>query len=141
MEIQVQLQQAMGIVNLTNANGIYGENSTSFTVVAGNLTIPTINISQEIVSKAHNFTLTCNVSCEGENCNNVKIFAEFNGYRRPILINNTQNSNTLTDYQVLITLDTASLISAGKMRSDCGDIRFTDSDGSSLLNYWIRIWL
>jgi hypothetical protein len=36
------------------------------------------------------------------------------------------------------------------MRSDCGDIRFTDSDGTTLLNYWIesgcdsnntRIWI
>lgn len=59
-------------------------------------------------------------------------------YRRPITINNTQNSNTLTDYQVLVTLDTESLISAGKMRSDCGDIRFTDSDGGTLLSYWIE---
>jgi hypothetical protein len=59
-------------------------------------------------------------------------------YRRPITINNSSNSNALTDYQVLITLDTQSLISAGKMRSDGGDIRFTDSDGSTLLNYWIE---
>ncbi|MGC9132733.1 MAG: hypothetical protein ACP5HJ_03840, partial [Candidatus Micrarchaeia archaeon] len=35
-------------------------------------------------------------------------------YRRPITISNTQNSNTLSDYQVLVTLDTASLISASK---------------------------
>ncbi|MEM5810918.1 MAG: DUF2341 domain-containing protein [Candidatus Aenigmatarchaeota archaeon] len=61
-----------------------------------------------------------------------------NGYRKPITIDNTQNSNTLTDYQVLVTLDTASLITAGKMRSDCGDIRFTDSDGSTQLSYWLE---
>jgi hypothetical protein len=59
-------------------------------------------------------------------------------YRRPITINNSSNSNSLTDYQVLVTLDTQSLISAGKMKTDCGDIRFTDSDGSTLLNYWIE---
>jgi hypothetical protein len=59
-------------------------------------------------------------------------------YRRPITINNTKNSNTLSNYQVLVTLDTASLISAGKMRSDCGDIRFTDSDAQTLLSYWIE---
>jgi hypothetical protein len=59
-------------------------------------------------------------------------------YRRPITIDNTANSNNLTDYQVLVTLDTASLITAGKMRSDCGDIRFTDSNGTTLLNYWIE---
>jgi hypothetical protein len=59
-------------------------------------------------------------------------------YKKPILINNTLNSNNLTDYQVLVTLDTQSLISQGKMRSDCGDIRFIDSDGTTLLNYWIE---
>jgi hypothetical protein len=57
-------------------------------------------------------------------------------YRRPITISNS--GGALTDYQVLVTLDTQSLISAGKMRSDCGDIRFTDSNGSTLLNYWIE---
>ena len=60
------------------------------------------------------------------------------GYRKPITIDNSRNANTLTDYQVLVTLDTRSLISQGKMRSDCGDIRFTDSDGSTLLSYWIE---
>jgi ABC-type transporter Mla MlaB component len=59
-------------------------------------------------------------------------------YRRAVTIDNTQNSNTLTDYQVLVTVDTASLISAGKMRSDCGDIRFTDEDGVTLLNESLR---
>ncbi|MEM0324784.1 MAG: DUF2341 domain-containing protein, partial [Candidatus Aenigmatarchaeota archaeon] len=58
-------------------------------------------------------------------------------YKVPIYI--TENSgNDLYDYQVLITIDTASLISQGKMRNDCGDIRFTDSDGKTLLNYWIE---
>ena len=59
-------------------------------------------------------------------------------YYRDITIDNTGNSNTLTDYQVLITLDTATLISAGKMQSDCDDIRFTKNDGTTLLNYWIE---
>jgi len=71
-------------------------------------------------------------------------------YRRPITINNTSNSNNLSFFQVLVTIDTASLISAGKMRSDCGDIRFVDSDETTLLGYWIesgcntastRIWV
>jgi hypothetical protein len=59
-------------------------------------------------------------------------------YRKAITINNTKNANALTDYQVSITIDTASLISAGKMRSDCGDIRFTDSDGTTIINHWIE---
>jgi len=71
-------------------------------------------------------------------------------YRRPITINNTSNSNNLSFFQVLVTIDTASLISTGKMRSDCGDIRFVDSDETTLLGYWIesgcntastRIWV
>jgi len=59
-------------------------------------------------------------------------------YKREITIDNTRYLKDLTDYQILITLDTQTLISAGKMRSDCGDIMFTDSDGVSLLNCWIE---
>ncbi|MEM1804726.1 MAG: DUF2341 domain-containing protein [Nanopusillaceae archaeon] len=70
-------------------------------------------------------------------------------YRIPITITE-RSGNTLTDYQVLVVINTQNLISQGKMRSDCGDIRFTDSDGRTLLNYWIesgcntnntRIWV
>jgi hypothetical protein len=69
-------------------------------------------------------------------------------YKKPITISNA--AGDLTDYQVLVVLDTQSLISQGKMRSDCGDIRFFDSDGTTLLDYWIedgintpntRIWV
>jgi hypothetical protein len=57
-------------------------------------------------------------------------------YRKPITISNS--GSALTDYQVLVTTDTASLISAGKMRTNCWDIRFTDSDGATQLNYWVE---
>jgi len=72
----------------------------------------------------------------------------FEKYARNITIDNSSNSSSLTDYQVLITVDTATPISAGKMRSDCGDIRFYD--GTNNLSYWIegginttstRIWV
>jgi len=59
-------------------------------------------------------------------------------YRRPVTIDNTNNSNDLTDYQVLVVVDTASLIQQGKMQVDGDDIRFTDSDGTTLLPYWIE---
>jgi len=53
----------------------------------------------------------------------------------------TNNSSTaMADYQIFISftdLGTASLISSGKMISDYSDIRFTDSDGSTLLNHWV----
>jgi hypothetical protein len=59
-------------------------------------------------------------------------------YRVKIVINNTQNPNPLTNYQVLIVVNTQDLILQDKMRSDCGDIRFTDEDGVTLLPYWIE---
>lgn|GEM_PF-4648127 len=58
-------------------------------------------------------------------------------YRVPVTISNTLNANTLSDYQVLVTLDTQTLISQGKMRADCGDIRVTDDAGSQL-SYWVE---
>ncbi len=62
-------------------------------------------------------------------------------YSTPLTIDNTLGS-ALTDYQVLVTVDTATLISEGKMRGDAGneggDIRFYDSDGVTSLDYWIE---
>jgi len=57
-------------------------------------------------------------------------------YRKVVNINN--DGAALTDYQILATADTASLISVGNMRADCGDIRFVDSDNTTELNYWIE---
>lgn len=59
-------------------------------------------------------------------------------YRKPVTI--SYSGVALTDYQVLITVDTVSLITAvpTKMRSDCGDIRFVDTNDSTVLNYWIE---
>ena len=56
-------------------------------------------------------------------------------YRLPITVTSTLS---LSNYQILVQVNTASLVSAGKMRSDCGDVRFTDSDGATLLSYWIE---
>jgi parallel beta-helix repeat protein len=57
-------------------------------------------------------------------------------YRMPITISYT--GSTLINYQVNVRVSTASLISAGKMRANCGDIRFTDSDEKTMLSYWIE---
>jgi|GEM_PF-473423 len=59
-----------------------------------------------------------------------------NGYKKPITVTSTA---ALTNYQTSFTLDTASLIAAGKMRSDCGDIRIKDSDQTTDLFYWIGV--
>lgn len=68
---------------------------------------------------------------------------------KAISIDNSANSNVLTDYQVLLVIDTATLISAGTMQSDCDDIRFWN-DNNDNLSYFLesgcnttntRIWV
>lgn len=56
-------------------------------------------------------------------------------HRKAIVISNTGPG--LTDYQMQITLDTATLITDGQMLSNCDDIRFTDSDGY-LISHWLE---
>lgn len=54
-------------------------------------------------------------------------------YRRAITIDNTLNTNQLTEYQILVQgIDTAALIAAGKMNADCSDIRFAGATGVPL---------
>jgi hypothetical protein len=59
------------------------------------------------------------------------------GYRTPVTIDNSANAAALTDYTVQINASVQDLISAGKMRSDRSDARFTDTDGTTLLGHWI----
>jgi hypothetical protein len=74
-------------------------------------------------------------------------------YKLPCTVNN-DSSLTLADYQVLVTINTQALISAGHMRMDGGDIRFTpvgcNPSTSTYYEYWIesglytdstRIWV
>lgn len=56
-------------------------------------------------------------------------------YGREITINSSQS---LSNYQIGFTLNTAELISQGKMRSDCADIRVSESDMVTKLNYWLE---
>jgi hypothetical protein len=56
-------------------------------------------------------------------------------YRRTVTVDNL-TATALSNFQIIIRLNTAYLIQRGKMRSDCGDIRVTDSTGA-LLSIWI----
>ncbi len=56
-------------------------------------------------------------------------------YRRQINITENAGQN-LTSYPVNITVDTATLISQGKMNSDCSDMRFADPQNNEL-PFWI----
>lgn len=51
----------------------------------------------------------------------------------------TNSSTTKTDYDVLLEIDTASLISQGQLQSDCDDLRFYNLDtGNTGQDYWIE---
>ena len=59
-------------------------------------------------------------------------------YRVPVTITNT-NTSVLTNYQIAIFADTASLITAGKMNSNCNDLRVRDSNGTTEISFWVEI--
>lgn len=53
--------------------------------------------------------------------------------RRPITINNTANSSSFTNIQVRVVVSYDS-----DMKTDFDDIRFTDSDGQTDLDFWLE---
>lgn len=59
-------------------------------------------------------------------------------YRVPVTIKNN-SSGALTNFQVAVSsFNTQTLIDANKMKSDCSDLRVTDSNGA-VIPYWIEI--
>jgi Alpha-tubulin suppressor and related RCC1 domain-containing proteins len=60
----------------------------------------------------------------------------FGKYMKRIIIKEN-SGNTLTDYPILVTVDTQTPISAGKMKPDGGDIIFIDHASENPLPYWI----
>lgn len=60
-------------------------------------------------------------------------------YRYKLDFNNATHSENLSDFPVLVKL-TASNFNFSHAKSDGSDIRFTDSDGTSLLQYEIEKW-
>lgn len=61
------------------------------------------------------------------------------GYRKAVNITNSSGS-ALTDFQVSVGVGTSALISSGKMKSDCSDIRITDANGK-LLVHWTQTFI
>ncbi|HEX7483658.1 MAG TPA: DUF2341 domain-containing protein [Candidatus Saccharimonadales bacterium] len=57
--------------------------------------------------------------------------------RSPIVVNNTANSSALTNYQVKVTLPSAGF-DYSKLKTGAADLRFTDSDGTTQLKFWIE---
>lgn len=60
--------------------------------------------------------------------------------RIPIEINNLNNSENLYDYQIWFVFNSSALVSAGKLDTNGTSIRITDSDGKTLLPFWIESW-
>ncbi|OGS43280.1 MAG: hypothetical protein A2539_08975 [Elusimicrobia bacterium RIFOXYD2_FULL_34_15] len=60
-------------------------------------------------------------------------------WRKKITITNP-NTQACVDFQVYMATETVAvgLVSAGKVQSDYDDIRFTDSGGVTLINYWAQ---
>lgn len=57
-------------------------------------------------------------------------------HRQRATINNTQNHSNLSEYQILVEIDSATLILAGKINADCSDLRFA-TDNQVSLPYFI----
>ena len=58
-------------------------------------------------------------------------------YKAKVKVTNSGESE-LTGYQVKIVMDTAALISAGKMQADCDDIRVVNEDQDTELDFWVN---
>ncbi len=58
------------------------------------------------------------------------------GFRERIDLSNSSGS-IQTDFQVQLTFDTATPITAGKMQSNCNDVRLTDNHGK-LMPHWLE---
>jgi uncharacterized repeat protein (TIGR01451 family) len=58
-------------------------------------------------------------------------------YRRPVII--TNNGASLSYYQVLVRLDSGNF-NFNRANADGSDVRFTYSDGTTELKFWIESW-
>jgi len=58
-------------------------------------------------------------------------------YRIPVTIN---SSTSLTDYQIKVVIDSSHSDFWSHVQSDAKDVRFTDSNGSTPISYWIEKW-
>lgn len=59
-------------------------------------------------------------------------------YNSAVTVDNTANASTLTDYQVRLTVDTASLIADGQLNADGSDLRFADGAVANELCFWVE---
>ena len=58
-------------------------------------------------------------------------------YRQAVTIDNSSNANNLTNYQVAVSLSSTNF-DFTKAQTNGTDLRFTDTDGITPINYWIE---
>jgi hypothetical protein len=115
----------------------------TFGVSSNNIDLGLISY-QSPVEQSNSLSLTTN----SQNGANISVEDEYGGllllpfpgndiYYQSITINNSSNTNTLTNYPVEVTMNTQQLIASGQMENTCGDIRITDSSGNEL-SYWVN---
>ena len=61
-------------------------------------------------------------------------------YQKPVSVVE-QSGDTLNDYQVCLRIDTQTLIGAGQMKADAGDLRFGTGCSGMPLPYWIEDYI
>jgi len=61
-------------------------------------------------------------------------------YRQKITFDNSAQAENLVDFPVMVKLVAGSNIDYAKLQSAGQDLRFTDSDGTTLLSYQIEMW-
>ena len=111
--------------------GNYQSSSTFAGLLSGSYTVTAKN-SVDCISPATNVTIN---AVPGINLNT---WYDVNWpYRRLINVVNP-NGTTLTDYQVLISLDNS--FDFSKANADGSDIRLTTSNGKTLIPFWIESW-
>ncbi|MFC1587309.1 DUF2341 domain-containing protein [Planctomycetota bacterium] len=59
-------------------------------------------------------------------------------YRQTITITNNDLAVSLSEFQVLLDINSAGLIGGGQMLADGADIRFTGTDGTTILDHWVE---
>jgi hypothetical protein len=147
LAIKVGTAIASGFINVPNYTTHQGSASLAVTVPATTTGITSIALSVDKVnwtpagtSNLSGTTISSVVPNTGTTGTKIVITGtQFNTNplsTRVISVNNPTSSN-LSNYQVPLTVDTATPIAASKMLANGGDIRFIDANGTNL-NYWIE---
>ncbi len=76
----------------------------------------------------------------GQNSGPGDFFDESWQYRQPVIIDNSSNPSDLTFYQTKLAITNANTDFWSGVETDARSVRFTDSDKSTLLEFWIELF-